>query len=66
MDSNSARGHYSQGAQPTVINRILFLIAYYIIHIDFNPVASAESEELAVMYHQHGSQGFLMSSGLLC
>ena len=66
MNSYSAKGHYIQGARPTAINHILFLIAHHIIRIDFNPVASAEAEEFAVMYHHHDSQGFLTSSGLLC
>lgn len=46
MNSYSAKGHYIQGARPTAINHILFLIAHYIIHIDFNPVASAENSRI--------------------
>lgn len=46
MNSHSAKGHYIQRARPTVINHILFLIAHYIIHIDFNPVARAENSRI--------------------
>lgn len=65
MNTYSAKGHYIQGARPSAINHILFLIAHYIIHIDLTQLPVLKTEHFAIVFHHHDSQGFLISSGFL-